>query len=83
MRIARKTRAVVVQNIAFSIAVKLILMVLGLLDIVPLWVAVLADVGVMMLAVLNSFRTRTGFSNGKGKETACTCGGCCERSREE
>lgn len=83
VRIARKTRAVVVQNIAFSIAVKLILMVLGLLDIVPLWVAVLADVGVMMLAVLNSFRTRTGFSNGKGKETACTCGGCCERSREE
>jgi len=43
VRIARKTRAVVVQNIAFSIAVKLILMVLGLLDIVPLWVAVLAD----------------------------------------
>lgn len=67
VRIARKTRAVVVQNIAFSIAVKLILMVLGLLDIVPLWVAVLADVGVMMLAVLNSFRTRTGFFKREGQ----------------
>ena len=62
VRIAKKTRSVVVQNIVFSIAVKLILMVLGLMNIVPLWVAVFADVGVMMLAVLNSFRTRTGFA---------------------
>ena len=57
-RIARRTRAVVLQNIAFSIAVKLVVMGLGLFGLIPLGVAVFADVGVMMLAVLNSFRTR-------------------------
>lgn len=67
VRIARKTRAVVVQNIAFSIAVKLILMVLGLLDIVPLWVAVLADVGVMMLGGAQFFPHADGLFKREGQ----------------
>ncbi len=61
-RAARRTRSVVMQNIVFSIAVKAVIMVLGLFDLIPLGVAVFADVGVMLLAVLNSFRTRIGFS---------------------
>lgn len=78
VRISRKTRSVVLQNIIFSITVKIVLMVLGLLNIVPLWVAVFADVGVMMLAVLNSFRTRTGYGNVKG---VCASGCCCDSER--
>lgn len=58
VKIARRTRAVVLQNIVFSIVMKLGFMVLGAVGILPLWVAVFADVGVMLLAVLNSFRVR-------------------------
>ena len=58
LRIARKTRAVVLQNIVFSIAMKVAFMALGALGILPLWLAVFADVGVMLLAVANSFRVR-------------------------
>ena len=58
LRIARKTRAVVLQNIVFSIAMKVAFMTLGALGILPLWLAVFADVGVMLLAVANSFRVR-------------------------
>ena len=55
---ARKTRKIVIQNIVFSIAVKLALMVLSLAAALPLWIAVLGDTGVMLLAVLNSMRMR-------------------------
>ncbi len=55
---AKKTRAIVTQNIVFSIAVKVALMVLSLVGLIPLWAAVLGDVGVMLLAVLNSLRMR-------------------------
>ena len=58
VKIARKTRLIVVQNILFSIVMKVAFMVLGILGILPLWLAVFADVGVMLLAVLNSFRVR-------------------------
>ncbi|MBO5736501.1 MAG: cadmium-translocating P-type ATPase [Clostridia bacterium] len=58
VKIARRTRAVVMQNILFSIVMKLAFMVLGVVGILPLWLAVFADVGVMLLAVLNSFRVR-------------------------
>ena len=60
IRIARKTRAIVLQNIVFSIAMKAAFMALGVIfaDVLPLSVAVFADVGVMLLAVLNSFRVR-------------------------
>ncbi len=58
IKIARRTRAVVMQNIIFSIVMKLGFMALGVMGILPLWLAVFADVGVMLLAVLNSFRAR-------------------------
>lgn len=58
IKIARKTRSIVMQNIIFSIAMKTLFMVLGACGILPLWLAVFADVGVMLLAVLNSFRVR-------------------------
>ncbi len=58
VRIARKTRKIVKQNIVFSIGMKLAFMALGVLGWLPLWLAVFADVGVMLLAVLNSFRVR-------------------------
>lgn len=58
VKIAKKTRAIVLQNIVFSIVMKVGFMVLGVLGVLPLWLAVFADVGVMLLAVLNSFRVR-------------------------
>ncbi len=60
IKIAKKTRAVVLQNIVFSIAMKVAFMALGAAGVLPLWLAVFADVGVMLLAVLNSFRVRKG-----------------------
>ena len=58
VKIARKTRKIVVENILFSILMKTIFMILGVLGLLPLWLAVFADVGVMLLAVANSFRVR-------------------------
>ena len=55
---ARKTKRIVLQNIVFSIVVKVALMVLSVFGFVPLWAAVLGDTGVMLLAVLNSMRLR-------------------------
>ena len=58
VKIARRTCTVVMQNIIFSIVMKVGFMVLGAVGVLPLWLAVFADVGVMLLAVLNSFRVR-------------------------
>lgn len=58
VKIARKTRKIVVQNIVFSIAMKTAFMALGTLGVLPLSLAVFADVGVMLLAVCNSFRVK-------------------------
>ena len=58
VKIARRTRKVVMQNIVLSSVMKLAFMALGVVGILPLWLAVFADVGVMLLAVLNSFRVR-------------------------
>ncbi len=58
LKIARKTRKIVMQNIIFSIVMKVGFMALGALGILPLWLAVFADVGVMLIAVTNSFRVR-------------------------
>ncbi len=58
VKLARKTRKIVLQNVWFSIAMKIVFMILGLFGILPLWLAVFADVGVMLLAVGNSFRVR-------------------------
>ena len=75
-RIAKRTRGIVLQNIVFSILIKAAVMVLGLFDLIPLGIAVLADVGVMMLAVLNSFRTRIPFA--KKRESAAQKSACRE-----
>ncbi len=58
LKIARKTRKIVMQNIVFSIVMKTAFMALGALGILPLSLAVFADVGVMLLAVCNSFRVK-------------------------
>lgn len=62
VKIAKKTRRIVVQNIVFSIGVKVALMIASLFGVIPLWLAVFGDVGVMLLAVLNSMRMRIGSS---------------------
>lgn len=56
IKAARRTRSIVLQNIIFSIAFKVIIMILSLLGLATLWMAIFADVGVSLLAVLNSTR---------------------------
>ncbi len=60
LRLARKTRTIVWQNIAFAIGVKVVVMVLGLMGIATLWEAVFADSGVALLAVVNATRIMRG-----------------------
>ena len=55
-RIARKTLRIVKQNIYFSIGVKVLVLLLGALGLANMWAAIFADVGVMVLAVLNAVR---------------------------
>lgn len=57
-KIAKKTRKIVIQNIAFSLSIKTVIMILGVIGISPLWLAVFADVGVALIAILNSFRIK-------------------------
>ena len=56
VRIARKTMSIARQNIAFALAVKLAVMLLGILGFANMWLAVFADVGVAMLCILNALR---------------------------
>lgn len=56
MRISRKCLRIVYENIVFALAVKAICLILGALGIANMWVAIFADVGVMVLAVLNAIR---------------------------
>lgn len=56
VRIARKTSRIATENIVFSIAVKVLVMLLTVLGKVQLWAAVLADVGVCMCCILNTLR---------------------------
>jgi len=56
MDIARKTLRIVRQNIVFALAVKALVLVLGVLKLANMWFAVFADVGVMVLAVINAAR---------------------------
>jgi len=56
IKIARKTQKIVVQNIAFSLLIKAIVLVLTALGITNMWMAVFADVGVTIIAVLNAMR---------------------------
>ena len=56
MKIARKCMRIVYQNIVFAIGVKVLCLVLGALGIANMWIAIFADVGVMVIAVLNAIR---------------------------
>ena len=56
MRIARRTLRIVYQNIVFALAIKFACLVLGALGLASMWTAIFADVGVMVLAVLNATR---------------------------
>ena len=56
VEIARQTKSIALQNVVFALAIKAIVMVLGLLGHASMWMAVFADSGVAMLCVLNSIR---------------------------
>ena len=56
MRIAIKTLRIVKENIVFALAIKLVCLVLGALGIANMWIAIFADVGVMVIAVINATR---------------------------
>ena len=56
LRISRKTRSIVVQNIVFALGVKLAIMLLTLFGITSIWFAIFADVGVALIAILNAMR---------------------------
>ncbi|MBR0414124.1 MAG: cadmium-translocating P-type ATPase [Clostridia bacterium] len=56
IRIAKRTKRIVTQNIVFSILVKLVILILGALGLANMWLAVFADVGVCVIAVLNAMR---------------------------
>lgn len=56
MRIAVKTLRIVKENIVFALAIKLVCLVLGALGIANMWIAIFADVGVMVIAVINATR---------------------------
>lgn len=56
IRISRKCLRIVYQNIVFAIGIKLICLVLGALGVANMWLAIFADVGVMVIAVLNAIR---------------------------
>jgi Cd2+/Zn2+-exporting ATPase len=56
MKIARKCLRIVYENITFALAVKGLCLILGAFGIANMWMAIFADVGVMVLAVLNAIR---------------------------
>ena len=56
MRIARKCMRIVYENIVFALAIKLLCLLLGAVGIANMWLAIFADVGVMVIAVLNAVR---------------------------
>ena len=60
MKIARKTRGILIQNIVFILLIKGVFMVLGIFGLANMWEAVFADVGTSLLAVLNSMRILNG-----------------------
>lgn len=56
VKIAKATRKIAIQNIVFCLVIKLAIMVLGILNLAPMYLAIFADVGVSMLAILNAIR---------------------------
>ena len=57
IKLSKKCMRIVYENIVFAIGVKGLCLVLGALGIANMWVAIFADVGVMVIAVLNAIRT--------------------------
>ena len=57
IRISKRCIRIVYENIYFAIGIKLLCLLLGALGIANMWMAIFADVGVMILAVLNAIRT--------------------------
>ncbi|MBO5538644.1 MAG: cadmium-translocating P-type ATPase [Prevotella sp.] len=66
MRIARRTLAIARQNVVFAIGVKVAVLVLAVFGLATMWMAVFADVGVTVLAVLNAMRALRVHSSGVG-----------------
>ncbi|MFA7149176.1 MAG: HAD-IC family P-type ATPase, partial [Syntrophomonadaceae bacterium] len=60
VRIARDTRTIVIENIVFALGVKAIVLALGAVGLATMWQAVFADVGVTIIAVINSLRLMRG-----------------------
>lgn len=60
LEVARRTRRIVTQNIVFALGVKFIVMALSLFGIANMWLAIFADVGVSLIAVINSIRVLGG-----------------------
>ena len=56
IKISKRTMKIVKQNIVFSISVKILVLILSALGLSTMWIAVFADVGVSILAILNSIR---------------------------
>ena len=56
VRIARKCMRIVYENIYFAIGIKILCLILGAVGIANMWLAIFADVGVMVIAVLNAIR---------------------------
>ena len=56
MEISRKTMTIVRQNIVFALGIKLLVLMLSAIGYANMWMAVFADVGVSVLAIINSFR---------------------------
>lgn len=59
LNLGRKNHQVVIENVGFALGVKIVVMVLGVLGIANLWLAIFADVGVSVLAVLNASKILT------------------------
>ena len=65
LRIARKTRRIVAENITLALGVKAIILILGIFGLARIWAAVFGDVGVALLATLNALRSARHSTGGK------------------
>ena len=71
-RIAKRTRMIVWQNIALALGIKLFILGLGTMGLATMWEAVFADVGVALLAVLNSLRVMSSWGERSGEAARAT-----------
>ena len=56
LKIAKKTRRIIIENLVFALSIKVIVLILSILGISTMWQAVFADTGVTLLTVINSAR---------------------------